>query len=313
MKAMFAALLVATSLAAPLQAQVNPGAAFPVPTPRAALAEPNATPLYPNGAPAIPGAAAEERWDSMMGEPLVRNVVKPTIAPFLPAPGKATGAAVIVAPGGAFVMLAIDNEGWAVAKWLADHGIAAFVLKYRVQPTPADEAAFDKAAKDIIGRAATADAASQAPPSFPPAIDDGIAAMRFVRGNAARWGIDPHRVGMIGFSAGAMTALSVTLANAPGAMPDFTGLIYGPMSPVTPPPGAPPLFAALAGDDPLFGRSGFGIVDSWRKAGRPVELHVYQQGGHGFGMHANGTSTMLWPDEFVAWLNTNHLLQPAAR
>ena len=131
------------------------------------------------------------------------------------------------------------------------------------------------------------------PPSYGPAVEDGIAAVRFVRAHASEFGVDPRRVGMIGFSAGAMNTLAVTLANQSNARPDFIGLIYGPMFPVSAPTDAPPAFVALAADDPLFGRGGFGIVDSWRQAQRPVELHLYQAGGHGFGISGHGTSATM--------------------
>ena len=105
----------------------------------APVAEPEAIPLY--GTPV--GSIGSEVWDRMgNGQRVVRNVSRPTLTSVLPAPGKATGAAVIVAPGGGFSMLSMDNEGWPVARWLADHGIAAFILKYRLLPTPVEEGAF---------------------------------------------------------------------------------------------------------------------------------------------------------------------------
>src|SRR5262249_55584659 len=140
------------------------------------------------------------------------------------------------------------------------------------------------------------------PISQPLAIKDGQAAVALVRSRAKEWHIDPNRVGMVGFSAGAMTALQVTLADNPH--PDFVGLIYGPMTPVTLPAKAPPVFFATGSDDPLFGNSGLGIVESWKKAGAPVELHVYEKGGHGFGMRHQNTTSDLWFDQFAAWLRS---------
>lgn len=276
----------------------------PVETP----AQTSAVPLYPKGAPPIAGAAASERWGKMLDEMIVRNVTQPTITPYLPDPAKATGAAVIVAPGGAFMQLSMRYEGSKVAEYLASQGIAAFVLKYRLQPTPAEEAAYARLMGERMAAAAKSDVDRGPPPAFKPAIDDGVAAMRFVRERAAQFKIDPKRVGMIGFSAGAMTALGVTLANEPASRPDFVGLIYGPMHAVDVPAEAPPMFAAIAADDPLFGKAGFAIVDSWRKARKPVELHVYQTGGHGFGIHNTHTSTVLWPGQLVEWMRTNRLL-----
>jgi acetyl esterase/lipase len=278
---------------------------LPPPVPIAPIELPGTIALYPADAAKVAGAAKGETWNAFAGDPVVRNVTVPTITPFLPDPAKATGAAVVVAPGGGFMLLSIENEGIKVAKWLADQGVAAFLLKYRVQPTPVDPAEFTRAGAARMSGVADR---TKRPPAYQPAIDDGIAAVRFVRSQAPSWGVDPKRVGMVGFSAGAMNTLGVTLANQPGARPDFIGLIYGPMFPVEAPADAPPLFAALAADDPLFAGAGYGIVDSWRQAKRPVELHVYQQGGHGFGMLPNNTSTMLWADQFLAWMKTNKIV-----
>lgn len=268
--------------------------------------------LYPGGSPKLEGAAAAERWNAFDGDPVLRNVTEPTIMPFLPDPAKATGAAVLVAPGGGFMLLSIKNEGLDVAKWLADHGVAAFVLKYRVMPTPEDEAAFAKFGNERIGAAMKRGPDAPPPPVFQPGIDDGVAAMKLIRARAGEWKIDPNRIGMIGFSAGAMNTLSVTLAQQDGAKPAFIGLIYGPMGAVTAPAGAPPLFAALAADDPLFARSGTGLLESWRVAGGKSEFHLYQSGGHGFGMRATSTAR-LWPTEFLAWMSLNGLLGTAKR
>ena len=112
---------------------------------------------------------------------------------------------------------------------------------------------------------------------------------------------------MIGFSAGAMLTMTTEYA-MPDARPAFLGDIYGPMGAVDVPKDAPPLFVALAADDPLFGGSGFGIVESWRKAGRPVEFHFYEQGGHGFGMYPKDTTSTGWFPAFVSWLRMHGYL-----
>lgn len=279
----------------------------------AAIADPGAIPLY--GA-ATPGRASSEIWFKFEGQVVsVRNVTYPTLTPVLPAPGKATGAAVIVAPGGAYEFLSIDHEGWKIAHALADHGVAAFVLKYRLKPTPADEgrwradllqrlAALTSARKD--GPAAQSRAAS-ALLQFHDGAEDAIAAVALVRSNASRWGVDPHRVGMIGFSAGAAATLSGVLAAKPDQEPDFFGLIYGPMARVEVPAAAPPMFAALALDDPYFADTS--IIDAWRDAKRPAELHLYQSGGHGFGLGRPGETNALWMDEFMSWLSMQGVLK----
>ena len=267
--------------------------------------------LYPGVAPGSEGAKQVEVWSEIFNERVARNVTRPTLMPFLPAPGKATGAAVVVAPGGAYLMLAMDPEGYQVAKALAEQGIAAFVLKYRLNETADDEREFQKAMDARFGAAANAGADRPPPPQQPLAVKDALVALALVRARAAEWKVDPARVGIIGFSAGAMTALGSTLANDP-ARPDFLGLIYGPMSSVTMPAKAPPLFLAIAADDPLFGRGNFGIVESWKSAGAPVEMHLYESGGHGFGMRHQGKTSDLWIGQFQAWLGARGLLAKTA-
>ena len=244
----------------------------------------------------LPDATIPESWHSQYGSMFARNVTVATLTPFLPAPSKATGAAVIVAPGGGLRTLSMENEGWNVARALADQGVAAFVLKYRLNQTPADLETFARpTASPAPGAPAAtpANAAAGAPsatrPSpanmaarIAPQIADANAAFALVRDNAAKWHVDPDRVGMIGFSAGALLIMATTL-NSNAATPAFIGNIYGPLSAVNVPADAPPLFIALAADDPLFGGTNFGLIESWHQAKRPVEFHYYEQGGHGFG------------------------------
>lgn len=272
-------------------------------------AEPNAIPLYSGVAPGSESHRQKETWDRIMGERIVRNVTKPTLTPFLPDPSKATGAAVIVAPGGAFLMLSIDNEGWPVAQRLAEQGIAAFVLKYRLDPTPDDEREFKNVAGQRFGAAAKAGADKVPPIHQPLAVDDAVTALRLVRSRAKEWRIDPQRVGMLGFSAGAMTTLQVALRDDAASLPNFVGLIYGPMTPVKANANTPPAFIAIAADDPLFATSGFGIIESWRAAKRPVELHYYEKGDHGFGMRQQHLTSDLWLTQFHAWLQARGLLR----
>src|SRR5690554_3885335 len=134
--------------------------------------EPDALPLYPAGAPRVEGGKPTENWTSYGDTLSVRNVTSPSITPFLPDPEKATGAAVVVAPGGAFMLLSVDHEGWAVARWLAERGIAAFVLKYRLHPTPSDDDAFLQAMQE---RMSSVGKREDPPPAFQPAVADGIA------------------------------------------------------------------------------------------------------------------------------------------
>jgi len=278
-------------------------------TPIDAPSEPGAIPLGTGR-----GAAARppEAWFRQYGTAFTRNVSTATLTPFLPDPAKATGAAVIVAPGGGFLMLSMENEGWRVARALADRGIAAFVLKYRLKPTPADMPAFEAAVAAMFasaGQPTTRMRPDDALRGLSDQIADSRAAFALVRGRAAQWHVDPARVGMIGFSAGAMTTMA-TVLGAPDIKPAFIGPIYGSMEAVTVPRDAPPLFAALAANDPLFAHKGFGLIEAWQKADRPVEFHLYEAGGHGFGLGKRGTTSTDWFDSFVHWLDVMGFLKP---
>ena len=259
-----------------------------------------------------PSTTPPESWGMLIGDfpdgshmeqRIVRNVTAPTITPVLPRRGTATGAAVIVAPGGAFKSLSIDQEGFDVARKLAERGIAAFVLKYRLNPTPADDAEHLAA----VGRVFAETIARGTRPELkePRATEDALSALALVRRDAARFGIDPARVGMIGFSAGAQTVQNAALQGKGAARPAFIGYIYGPMDPVAVPADAPPMFAAIAFDDPLFGRGPMGAVDSWRKAGVRTEFHGYERGDHGFGAGKPGTTSVGVIDAFRLWLETD--------
>ncbi|MCA1935874.1 MAG: alpha/beta hydrolase [Asticcacaulis sp.] len=296
------ALLAVASTALPASAQNDK--MVPIATP----AQPDAIVL--NTGP-LPGATAPESWHSQYGSVFARNVSVATLTPFLPSPEKATGAAVIVAPGGGFRTLSMQNEGWDVARALADRGVAAFVLKYRLNPTPADMAGFEASMREMFAGAARP-RPTPAPGEDPmtriaPQIADARAAFALVRSRSKEWHIDSDRIGMVGFSAGAMLTLSTALAGG-DAKPAFIGDIYGPLSAVTVPADAPPLFIALAADDPLFAHGDFGLVQSWQAAKRPVEFHYYEQGGHGFGMYPKETTSTGWFDAFVRWMTMHGYL-----
>lgn len=271
--------------------------------PMATPAQPDAIPLGTGG---VPGMSAES-WFTLAGRPTVRNVSTATLLPVLPAKDKATGAAVVIAPGGGFVMESMEAEAMKPARWFADHGIAAFVLKYRLDPTPAPMEAFKQAALARFAAAAVAGAKGGADiPAPVPALADAQAAMWLVRTQAARWGIDPKRIAYVGFSAGAIMGVDLVKAAAPGTMPDLFAAIYPSMAPATVVPTAPPLFVAVAGDDELFGKQGYGLPESWRRAGRPVELHVYEHGGHGFGFDGKaGTTSVGWNQALLGWLGAH--------
>jgi len=273
-----------------------------------------ATPSQPNaielGTGPLPGATNPEAWHSQYGSQFARNVTIATLTPFLPDPAKASGAAVVVAPGGGFFTLSMENEGWNVARALAEKGVAAFVLKYRLNQTPADMAGFEKSMREMFSAPARPrPEPEKAIAGLAPQIADARAAFALIRKRSAEWHVDRNRIGMIGFSAGAMLTMATTLAGEE-AKPAFIGNIYGPLASVTVPAEAPPLFIALAADDPFFGNSGYGLVDSWKAAKRPVEFHLYEQGGHGFGMYPKETTSTGWFDAFVRWLGMHGMLKP---
>ena len=277
--------------------------------------------IYPLEAPPEPGAIvlgtggvenqpAQESWFRQWGEPMVRNVSTATLTPFLPDPAKANGTAVIVAPGGGFRILSINNEGWKIAKALNAQGVAAFVLKYRLQPTPDSLDEF----KDSMGppRAAGGVPGGDSAPRLPRfdlsnQLADAEAAYAMILDRAEEWGVDTDRIGMMGFSAGAGLTMHCTLDSERMKLA-FIAPIYPSMGPVEVPKDAPSLFVAIAADDFLF-RGQFGLIKSWFDAGRPVEFHLYQDGGHGFGMGYPGHPTQWWFEVFTHWLDSNGYLK----
>lgn len=275
-------------------------------TPIATPAQPDAITLDTGP---LPDAPNKEAWHRQYGSTFTRNVTVATLTPFLPASGTATGAAVVVAPGGGFRTLSMENEGWDVARALARRGVAAFVLKYRLNQTPADMAGFEKSMAEMFS--ATAQRPRVDPAAMTarlgPQIADARAAFVLIRRRAAEWKVDPDRIGMIGFSAGAMLTMATTLAGG-DAKPAFVADIYGPLGAVDVPADAPPLFVALAADDPFFANDGIGLIDKWRAAKRPVEFHLYEQGGHGFGMYQKPTTSTGWFDAYVRWLAMHGVL-----
>jgi acetyl esterase/lipase len=275
---------------------------------------PIATPSQPQaieiGTGPLPGATNPESWHKQYDSQFARNVTVATLTPFLPDPAKASGAAVIVAPGGGFLTLSMENEGWNVARALAEQGVAAFVLKYRLNQTPADIPAFEQSMKDMFSSTARPPRPDpdKAMAGIAPQLADARAAFALVRTHAAEWHVDPNRIGMIGFSAGAMLTMTTTLSGG-DAKPAFIGNIYGPLMPVTVPADAPPLFIALAADDPFFANAGYGLIDSWKAAKRPVEFHLFEQGGHGFGMYPKETTSTGWFEAFVRWLRMHGMVK----
>ena len=281
------------------------GTIYPLETP----AEPNAILLGTGG---VENQPSQETWFRQWGDPMARNITTATLTPFLPEPGKANGTAVIVAPGGGFSWLSMGNEGWEVAEALAAQGIAAFVLKYRLNPTP--ESLEDFSAwmnRPRIPAPASDASSSTTAPSLPQRdlsnqLEDAEAAYAMIVNRAKEWGVDTDRIGMIGFSAGAGLTMHSTLHSKTMKLA-FIGPIYGGMGPVEVPENAPPMFNVIATDDFLF-RGQFGVIDSWYKAGIPVEFHLYQNGGHGFGLGNPNRTSNRWFEAFIHWLDVNQFL-----
>ena len=226
---------------------------------------------------------------------VIINVVRPTLGVYLPDRAIASGAGVIIAPGGYCVALAMDRGGVDVARWLQHRGIAAFVLKYRTQ---------EKREQGVPRNLDMDKACSYG-------IADGIQAMRVVRQHAKAWGVAPGRVGIIGFSAGGMVASGVLLQADPATRPDFAALIYGAPFGVMPtiPAKLPPVFMAWAQDDDVARTAVVNFYDALLDAGQRPEAHIFSAGGHGFGIQAQGTSSDHWIEEFHEWLQAGGFLK----
>ena len=246
-----------------------------------------------------------------MGGELVRNVSDPTLTVF--APAHPNGTAMVVCPGGGFEFLSWNNEGTAVAEWLNQRGVTAFVLKYRVADTGPTSEDFQRAIGEMFHEL-TVDFkgyAAKVTPTAALAAKDGRRAIEIVRSGAAKWGVDPKRIGIIGFSAGASVALDATTQHTAEGRPDFTASIYGPDLRGAPvPPDAGPIFIVCAADDPIVPPSNSVTVNqAWKNGGHSAELHVFDKGGHGFGMHPRGMPVDHWIDLFGYWLQAQGLLK----
>lgn len=284
-------------------------------TPLAAqsIAPAELTAAIPLGTGETPNAMGPEIWYGTPGDMSVRNTVVATLLPVLPERAMATGEAVIVAPGGAFMALSWNHEGTRVAQALAERGIAAFVLKYRLKPTPRGWPEFGKVMGAQMSNWTGKPGAGLKVETPAYAVDDAIAALRLVRARAAEWKIDPARIGMIGFSAGGRLTLATVKAASAQDMPAFIAPIYPPMESIEVPANAPPMFVAMASDDPLSGKAGHGLIESWIDARKSVEFHSFRTGGHGFGLGLRNGTTAGWIDLLANWIRVVAPAQPAAR
>jgi len=265
-----------------------------------AAAEPLVVPLWPNGAPGF--EARRDEPERVQGG-TISNVHNPTLTVFLPPKDKANGAGVLIFPGGGFRNLSFNGEGIEPARYWTNLGVAAFVLKYRL-PREANS----PYSLDIHPR------------------QDGQRAMRLIRSRATEWSVDPSRVGIEGFSAGGEMA-SLLVYSPPAGDPNapdpidrlkattaFQVIVYpGPLGiPDKVGSDAPPAFFVIANDDTSHMDAVLSLVQKYHTAKRPMEVHIYERGGHGFGLGAKSkfASVHTWSQRLTDWLDDNHILQP---
>ncbi len=265
----------------------------------ALAADPAPIPLWVNGPPGFESRKAEPETrdrQNAAGEYRVTNVHNPYLTAFLPAPDKATGVGVVICPGGGHRELWVMHEGEFIAQWLADHGVAAFVLRYRLGREKDSPYKIDVHARE-----------------------DGVRAVRLVRSRAAEWQLDPAKVGVMGFSAGGETVGLV--CGAPpadpaaadpvdrlSAVPAFQALVYpGPLGVrgATVTKDTPPAFL-LVGDADGAAPVLLDYYQALRAAKVSAELHVYAKAPHGFGYRPAAATKPVdqWPQRFLEWLGT---------
>jgi putative heme-binding domain-containing protein len=269
--------------------------------------EPLFVPVWPGGAPGSEGKTAKEKVVELVkGKARTRRVSsihKPSLTVYLPAKEKATGAAIVICPGGGHRYLAIDHEGHDAARWLAGQGVAGFVLKYRLANEEGSGYKVDVHALADVRRA-----------------------IRLVRNRARDWGVDPARVGLMGFSAGGELAIlagtkaesgrpeSSDAVDRLSSRPDYLMLIY---------PGfrqgllnvtkdTPPTFLAVADDDAMCAPVCVAFYQGLKKAGVSSELHIYARGGHGFGMSERPMPIASWTTRLREWLGDSGYLTRSA-
>jgi acetyl esterase/lipase len=279
--------------------------------------------LWPGKAPGTENwTVAEVTTASPTGDRTIANVSDPSVTVYLPSDSTVPRPAVVVAPGGALRLLAWDSEGVKVAQWLNSKGIAALVLKYRtLQSTPGGgrgqgaislgPGSAGQPRQEMEIRNANANPEPDNP-ALAEVLRMGIAdaqqALRLARRNAAAWRIDPERVGIMGFSAGGGIAVGAVLAERSDASPDFLISVYGPaLQDVNVPAHAPPLFIAVGSTHFNVTNGCLALFAAWKAAGKPAEIHVYDQVSGGFGISTRGLPVDSWKDRLWDWLQARKI------
>jgi acetyl esterase/lipase len=253
---------------------------------------------------------------------MVRDVVTPTLTAYFPALSSATHTAVIICPGGGLRFLTWEIEGTKLAEWLAAHGVAAFVLKYRLVPTPRDPILFEHESDKFFSDFSRAISGNKRPRSFEEMLPDAASgqvrklasadaqqAVKYVRSRAQEWGISRDQIGMVGFSAGAFLVTDVILNKDPDSALDFAALVYGGEAGRREiPPTAPPLFMVVAQDDRWMSGIARDLFSQWDRAGKPVELHYFEKGGHGFGTSKQNAPVDEWVALLERWMTSRRLM-----
>lgn len=266
-------------------------------------------PLPVAGAAAPQGSNTEKQYFSKAwNTEVMTNVTQPSLTVYKPAAGSApNGIGIIICPGGGFMALSINSEGIDVAKWLNGRGVTAFVLKYRLAPIEGDATEeFRRLWSDdkpklmaIIDK------------DIPLAIADGRTAVEYVKKHASEFGLSPDKIGIMGFSAGGTVTAAAALSQNADSRPAFAAPIYPAVSSLnqTVPADAPPIFITAATDDNLgLGPDSVHLYQMWTGAHRSAELHMFAQGGHGFGMHVTGLPSEQFIDRFWDWLTLEGVL-----
>ncbi len=241
---------------------------------------------------------------------ILYNINQSSMTAYLPEKNIATGTAMVIAPGGAFHILSWDNEGTKVAEYLNSKGVAAFVLKYRTGTLKTDNSFSEL--MGMMGDFKKLDSINA--PVIKIAIEDAQMAIKHIRNNAEKYDIDPEKVGMMGFSAGGTLTLGTLYSSDKAARANFIAPIYPYVNAVIDiekiPAEKTPIFIALASDDQLgFAPQDAQLYLDWLAAKQPAELHIYERGGHGFGMNNSKISTDTWEERLTDWMKMQGYLK----